>query len=247
MKNHFRILWVLTISFVYSCDRSEIDKLIYNESINNIDDINEANDNSSTNQEIIYSPKKEELQEDIPELLLKTSVSITNLRGERELNIGSGAFISPTIVVTNYHVIEGGNRIEIIRNSDNKIFNGIVKKIDKSHDVCLIELLNDTVEKYLTVNDNYPKIGSDIIVAGSPIGLKGTITKGNISNIRKEEPYDYELIQISAPISPGNSGGPVVNIKGEIIGISVASLIGQGVQNINFAVPSKYIKFLLHN
>ena len=235
---------ILIICFI-SCDRSDIDKLI------EVDTHEELIENETLNiqtnrKEVIKTSKKENLTADVPELLLKTSVSILNYKGKRALNSGSGAFISPTLVVTNYHVIEGGNRIEIIRNSDQKIFNGKVKKIDDIHDVCIVEIINDSIEDYLIINDRYPKIGSDIIVAGSPIGLNGTITKGNISNIQKEEPYDYELLQISAPISPGNSGGPVVNDRGELIGISVASMVGEGVQNINFAVPSKYIKFLLH-
>jgi S1-C subfamily serine protease len=95
----------------------------------------------------------------------------------------------------------------------------------------------------IKISSNLPKIGDDIMVAGSPQGLEGTISKGIISSIRKFDPYDYELIQISAPISEGSSGGPVVNSSGELIGISVSGM--KEGQNLNFAVPVKYISHLL--
>jgi S1-C subfamily serine protease len=241
-------LFILFFIFIISCDRSEIDKLIDNPSENkskNYKSTDSLNISELDNSEETKKANKNE-EKDIPELLLGTSVTVSNFRGNKKLNIGSGAFISEKLVVTNYHVVEGGNNWELIRFSDKKKFTAKIKKIDATHDVCILELNNEIVNDYLKINDRYPKIGSDILVAGSPIGLDGTITKGNISNIQREEPFDYELLQISAPISPGNSGGPVVNKKGEIVGITVSTIVGQGIQNINFAVPAKYIMFLMH-
>ena len=230
-----------------SCDRSEIDKLIENPSESKIENQDDSSGitQSEVKDSLIY--KKDSINDkiDIPELLLNTSVTVMNYRGNINLGLGSGAFISPNLVVTNYHVIEGGNKWEVTRFSDKKRFKAKVKKIDEAHDICILELIDGSVNQYLSINDKYPKIGTDIMVAGSPIGLDGTITKGNVSNIQRKEPYDYELLQISAPISPGNSGGPVVNQKGEIVGISVGTIVGQGIQNINFAVPARYIMFLL--
>ena len=183
----------------------------------------------------------------LPQLLLKTSVSITNFNNGKIIGTGSGAFVASNMVVTNSHVIENGNSIEIIRNSDSKKFIGEIIKIDKAHDVCIIEIKNDEVDVFLTLDNKTPDIASEIMVAGSPLGLNGTITKGSVSRIAKKDPYDFEMIQITAPISPGSSGGPVINMTGELIGISVGSFVGEGIQNINFAVPSKYIKFLLDN
>lgn len=183
----------------------------------------------------------------LPELLLNTSVSITNFKNNKKIGTGSGAFISSNKVVTNYHVIKTGNRIELIRNSDQKKFEGTVEKVDRTHDICIIQIENETVEKFLKIKRERPSIGTEIMVAGSPLGLNGTITKGNISRIARKKPYEFEMLQISAPISPGSSGGPVINMSGELVGISVGSLVGKGIQNINFAVPSKYIIHLLED
>jgi serine protease Do len=232
-------LFIFIMFFIQSCDRSEIDKLIENheeQKPNSIEKIKNKNSIKSNYEKNI----------DIADLLLKTSVTVSNYDGSKKINSGSGVFISKNLLVTNFHVVQGGDNWEIIRFSDNKKFKAKIRKVDRIHDVCILELIDDRVNIHLNINDKYPKIGSDIIVAGSPIGLDGTITKGNISNIQREEPFDYELLQISAPISPGNSGGPVVNLKGELIGITVSSIVGQGIQNINFAVPSKYIMFLMH-
>jgi S1-C subfamily serine protease len=242
------ILYFAFFLLLISCDRAELDNLIDDSAENKNQE--EKNSNLTNQQEIKDSIEVKEdtltIKLDIPELLLKTSVTISNYRNNVKLNIGSGAFISSNLVVTNYHVIQGGDKWELTRFSDKRKFTVKIKKIDEVHDVCILELINSTVDTYLDINDSYPKIGTDILVAGSPIGLAGTITKGNISNIQREEPYDYELLQISAPISPGNSGGPVVNLEGKIVGISVSTIVGQGIQNINFAVPAKYIKFLIH-
>lgn len=205
----------------------------------------ENNDTKSEENQPASKANKDETPKEIISFLLKSSVSITNMKGGKILNTGSGAFISSNLVVTNYHVIEGGETVELIRNSDKKKFFGKIKRYDKFHDVCIIKLTNERVENFLSINQDKAKIGEEITVVGSPIGLDGTISKGIISNIQKKEPYDYKLLQISAPISPGSSGGPVVNIKGELLGISVGSSQGDGVQNINFAVPARYISFLL--
>jgi len=79
-----------------------------------------------------------------------------------------------------------------------------------------------------------PTIGERIFTLGNPLGLEGTISEGIVSGIRQLE--DGELYQITSPISPGSSGGPVLNSRGEVIGIATAALrVGQ---NLNFAVPS---------
>ncbi|MFN7593189.1 MAG: S1C family serine protease, partial [Bacteroidota bacterium] len=83
------------------------------------------------------------------------------------------------------------------------------------------------------------KQGDDVLVIGSPKGLAATITKGIVSNLNTE----LILIQIDAAISPGSSGGPVFNINGEVIGITVAQL--ERAQNINFAIPVKTLETLL--
>ena len=182
-----------------------------------------------------------------PKLLLESSVTIIAKNNRNKpISQGSGAFIAQNKIVTNFHVIEEGQMFEITLNSNNEIkYEAQLLNIDRVHDIAILEMNTFFPSKVLKINKNYPDIGDDIIVAGTPLGLEGTISKGNISAIRKFPPDDYDLFQISAPISPGSSGGPVVNLNGELIGISVAGVKADGAQNLNFAVPAKYIYFLM--
>lgn len=184
-----------------------------------------------------------------PELLLQSSVTIIAKNSRNQpISQGSGAFIAQNKIVTNFHVIEEGQKFEITLNSDNEIkYEARLLSVDRVHDIAILEINTFFPSKVLKMNKNYPAIGDDIIVAGTPLGLEGTISKGNISAIRKFPPDDYDLFQISAPISPGSSGGPVVNLKGELIGVSVAGVKEDGAQNLNFAVPAKYIYFLMED
>lgn len=84
-------------------------------------------------------------------------------------------------------------------------------------------------------------IGDDIYVAGNPEGLEGTLSSGIVSAMR--EITGHKLLQITAPISPGSSGGPVMDAYGEVIGVAVATF--KEGQNLNFAVPSSYVKKML--
>ena len=85
------------------------------------------------------------------------------------------------------------------------------------------------------------EIGEPVYAAGNPSGLEGTFSDGIISSIRGDGAY--KIPQITAPISPGSSGGPVLNEKGEVIGVSVLTI--RNGQNFNFAIPINYLKSLL--
>ena len=87
------------------------------------------------------------------------------------------------------------------------------------------------------------KIGATVYVAGNPKGLEGTFSNGIISSRRDK--LTKERLQMTVPISPGSSGGPVLNKKGEVIAVSFAGHRALDAQNLNFAIPSKYLKTLL--
>ena len=149
---------------------------------------------------------------------------------------GSGFFINKNTLVTNYHVIEGSHSVELkLIGEDDFIRGAKIISASKKHDIAIIETKEDY--SFFEIDSlNTESIGSKIYTIGNPRGLEGTISEGIISAKRKK---DYDLIQITAPISPGNSGGPLINEKGDVIGVSTFTMLNS--QNINFAVPIKYI------
>jgi S1-C subfamily serine protease len=192
-------------------------------------------------------PVEPEEEEETPaKKLMESSVTIYVFdRNGNEISLGSGVFVRKGTVATNFHVIEDGESFKIVRNSDEKEADAEMLRFDKAHDLALLRVDESMPGKPLKIRSDYPDQGSEILVVGSPAGLKGTVSNGIVSAVRKSDPYNFDLIQITAPISPGSSGGPVVNKKGEIIGISVASLAVKNAQSLNFAVPAKYLEHLL--
>jgi len=247
MNKRFSIAILLHVFFLTSCGGFDLNENELNEDSNNegLEDIL-AESESDTNSDwtsVLFQSDKTTTNNRFSELL-KSCVTITLFNeGGNKYGIGSGVFVANDIIATNFHVIEDvPAKITVTRTSDEESVEGVVYKFDKVHDVALIKLKIERPTP-IKISSILPQIGDDIVVAGSPQGLVGTISKGIVSSIRKFHPYDYDMIQISAPISHGSSGGPVVNSNGELIGISVSTL-SEG-QNLNFAVPVKYIKHLL--
>jgi len=182
----------------------------------------------------------------LSERLLDASVTVLVYDTKKKLiQLGSGVFVQSNIIATNFHVIKEGSSFCIERGAEENLIQAEIYKLDETHDVALLKIDENFPSSVLSLNTKLPKPGIDIRVAGSPMGLTGTISEGIVSAIRKNPPLDDDLIQISASISHGSSGGPVVNMAGEILGITVSNIGGQGAQNLNFAVPAKYIEFLL--
>ena len=152
---------------------------------------------------------------------------------------GSGFFVDAGHVITDWHVVKGADRTEV-KTSDGKVH--AVKNISGgggSGDLARLELTtpNSSV-KPLTVISSVPEPGERVIVVGSPYGLEASVSDGIVSEVR-DLPSLGRVIQISAPISRGSSGSPVVNLKGEVVGVAQA-IHGDG-QNINFAIPGAQV------
>jgi len=195
-------------------------------------------------------PKEEiEVIEDertLGEKLLAVSVSICTYNQNGELiPVGSGAFINKNLIVTNVHVIDELSSFIAVRNSDQKQIAVKVFKVDPIHDVAVLKTTSFLSKEYLKTVTKFPRIGTEVWVAGSPLGQEGTISDGIVSAIRKHKPFDFDQIQFTAPISFGSSGGPLVNTDFELIGITVSGIDDFDAQNLNFAVPAKYINHLL--
>jgi len=152
---------------------------------------------------------------------------------------GSGFFFKPNLVATNLHVLTGASRgeIEIVGAGLRYRISEIVG-VDRTHDVCVLKIDGVSAPALSLSTSRQDAVGDDIYVAGNPEGLKGSLSKGIISAIRK----DQALIQIDASISPGSSGGPVINSRGEAIGITVGALTSG--QHLNFAIPAAFLSSL---
>jgi len=187
---------------------------------------------------------KEETTENLPSIIkrIKPSVVIIfayNDKGEF-LKLGSGFFISQSgDIITNYHVLQGASSAEV-KTSNGKTY-PITYIIAKDEQNDIIRLSVDIPSQYvypLSLSTTIPEVGEGIIVYDSPLGLEKTVSDGIISAIREVPGYG-KLIQITAPISPGSSGSPILNMNGEVIGIATFQFI-EG-QNLNFAIPSERI------
>ncbi len=148
---------------------------------------------------------------------------------------GSGVVINNKgYVVTNYHVLEGCERLEIIHNNEVIQYVDIIG-IDVEKDILILKIDAKYFPLVKIGNMQKVNIGERIYAIGNPLGLENTISEGIVSGLRNDETTGRNFIQITASISPGSSGGAVVNEKGELIGISTLTL-NEG-QNINFAIP----------
>jgi len=160
-------------------------------------------------------------------------------------NIGTGFFISSNgYAITCKHVIENEPTHTAVLNDNQEYPIGVIST-SSEHDIALI--LVTTVRKvpFLKFRDPFTlKPGEKVYAVGSSIGLQSTLTDGLFSGQRKTMSTDHRTIQFSAPVNPGNSGGPLIDKDGKVIGaISWKLLSNKGipVTGIGFAVPSDYI------
>mgnify|MGYP001814035800 FL=1 len=154
--------------------------------------------------------------------------------------IGSGFFIDKYgHLITNYHVIDGKYAAEV-RTADGSSY-PIVMVVADNKSVDLVKVLVDIPRekvKWIKISSDLPSIAEQIMVVGSPMGLEQTVSEGIVSSIR-EIPSVGEFFQMSAPISPGSSGGPVINLEGEVIGVTTFQFV-RG-QNLNFAIAGNSV------
>lgn len=156
--------------------------------------------------------------------------------------LGSGFFVGENVVATNLHIIRNSESgyAKIVGEKSGYDITGIVG-IDTQMDLVLLEVANVKASPLPLGDSQQVAVGDEVYVVGNPQGLEGTFSKGIISGIRNFN--TKSILQITAPISPGSSGGPVLNNKGEVIGVAVATL--KGGQNLNFAIPVSYLSRLL--
>ena len=181
----------------------------------------------------------------LAERALKSTVALNLDDGKQ---YGSGFFVGHDLVATNLHVVHGatiGKGKQVGTKNYSFKFQSFVA-IDEARDLIILKVSNssDITSTPLTLGDSEAmKIGETIYAVGNPLGFEGTFSQGNISGIRKDN--NGKLFQMTAPISAGSSGGPVLNKKGDVIGISMAG--HDNAQNLNWAIPASYLDSLLAN
>lgn len=148
--------------------------------------------------------------------------------------LGSGFLIGPRLIITNAHVVAGGT--PVIAVGPVRIPAKIIKT-DERNDLALLGVDVDLTSKPLSVSTEKTETGDRAFVIGNPEGLEKTLSEGIVSSLRDVD--GLKLLQITNPISHGSSGGPVLNVKGQVIGVTV-SMLKEG-QNLNFAIPASVL------
>jgi S1-C subfamily serine protease len=149
---------------------------------------------------------------------------------------GSGFVVTRNgLVVTNYHVIKNGTSA-VIKLPDGSFFNvdGVLA-FDDYHDIAVIRAHGTNFKTLALGDSDRLQVGDEVVAIGSPLSLESTVSNGIVSGIRtvKKNAFDemapqggQKVLQITAPISHGSSGGPLLNLAGEVVGITSAALVG---------------------
>ena len=166
----------------------------------------------------------------------------------KKVGTGSGVIISPDgYIVTNYHVIENSSEV-IVRTNDNKEYEAVIIGFDEIYDIAVLKIDSEKSLDYMFFGDSDSTlIGEWVLAVGNPYNLNSTVTAGIISSKSRDlNEYDQKnqsFIQTDAAVNFGNSGGALVNIEGELIGINtlIQSMTG-GYVGYSFAVPSNTVR-----
>jgi serine protease Do len=165
--------------------------------------------------------------------------------GPVRLGTGSGFVIDPSgVVVTNYHVVQGADQVEV-RFKDGRKFVSKDIKADPNTDIAIVRIQAKDLPYLEWADSAATEIGDRVLAVGAPFGLAGSVTHGIVSgkgrslNLNTYEDY----IQTDAAINPGNSGGPLVNVEGKVVGVnSVIKSRSGGFQGVGLAVSSDMAK-----
>jgi len=163
-----------------------------------------------------------------------SSIVVITTRSADGGSLGSGFIVSDDgIIVTNFHVVASAEGVDVkLKNGKSYPVTGIVD-YDPIRDICVLKIDARNLDVIpLGSSDNLIQ-GQKVLVIGAPLGLEYSVSDGLFSGTR--DSFGQEVIQFTAPISPGNSGGPLLNMQGKVIGITTFTNVGG--QNLNFAVP----------
>jgi len=180
----------------------------------------------------------------LPENPVKTSIDATfSIKSGH--NLGTGFFITQNgFAITCRHVVENSESQVAVLNDGREFPIGVISLNDR-YDLALIMVITDKETPYLSVRDPYTMAPGDRVFAvGNYLGLQSAITDGLFTGLRKNTATNNNVIQFSAPANPGNSGGPLLDENGKVVGVVSWKIISQKgipVKDEGFAVPSGYL------
>jgi serine protease Do len=159
---------------------------------------------------------------------------------------GSGFFVHDDgYVVTNFHVIDGATQLSIFT-SDNKVLSASLVGFNENKDIALLRADTSDYEAVSIANSDEVSVGSKVIAIGNPLGLSFTVTEGIISATGRIGPNGQdEYIQTDVSLNPGNSGGPLINKAGEVIGVNNFK-VADG-ESLGFALESNVLKDVVND
>lgn len=187
-------------------------------------------------------------REDIPAIAKAANGAVVSIvmsdKDGNPIAQGSGFLVSKDgLIVTNYHVIAQGTSA-VMKLPDGAFFvvDGVLA-FDKARDLAVIKAHGENLRTVTLGNSDRVEVGQEVVAIGNPLSLESTVSNGIVSGIRTDEDRGGKFLQITTPISPGSSGGPLFNMAGEVIGITTMYL--KGGENLNFAIPINDAKRLL--
>ena len=190
----------------------------------------------------VSQAQAQSIQEIAQEAFGATVLLVMEDANGQPLSLGSGFFVRDGEIASNLHVVEGAasGYAKLVDQKAKYEVEGITA-VDLKRDLVVLKVSGVRASTLTLGRSDSVQVGEAVYAVGNPKGLEGTFSQGIVSSIR--DVGTDKILQITAPISPGSSGGPVLNGKGQVIGISVATF--RGGQNLNFAIPSNYVRTLL--
>ncbi|NOJ71943.1 S1C family serine protease [Paenibacillus alvei] len=179
---------------------------------------------------------------------------------EKDTNLGSGVIIKrddgKAFILTNEHVVQGADKLEVVLSNGQRKNAELVGK-DRVMDVAVLRIDDAGVTTVAEIGDSRQlRLGETVVAIGNPLGLGGSLTAGIVSYTKRLIPvslnqdgvYDWEqmVIQTDAAINEGNSGGALVNLQGQVIGINTMKIATTGVEGLGFAIPTNEVMSIVN-
>jgi hypothetical protein len=196
----------------------------------------------------LTGPQSAPPRKDIPAIAKAANGAIVSIvmsdKDGHAIAQGSGFLVSKDgRILTDYHVIENGSSA-IVKLPDGAFFavDGVLAT-DKARDIAVIKAHGENFRTVTLGDSDRLQVGEEVVAIGNPLSLESTVSNGIVSGIRTVKEEGGKFLQITAPISPGSSGGPLFNMAGEVVGITTLHV--EGGENLNFAIPVNEVKPLL--